>query len=419
MRHYQNEAEAARNQSAAAAEELKVERMGLDLFDSELKARHRDRAAYLGSSEDPLLGVVTDRLLDRLEDCVRKFPVALVLGGAAEQVIRGVAGGRAGIQKVIYMDSSSAMLDRVKRCAAAAALASKKADGADPSGSSGSSGSTTPNTPSASSSRSSSQPAGPAGFSQEQHDISTSTSGPAGSSKLAAEWPEVEYVQAGQEYIPLQPGTVDVVISSLGLHWVNDLPGAMAQARIALKPDGLFLAAMYGGETLQELRISCALAQMEREGGVSAFVSPLAQVRDAGNLLTRAGLAMPAVDLDTFKLHYPTPLDLVTHLRSMGEGNANVQRRKTLNRDTALAASATYHSMFGEDDGTIPATFQVMYMTGWSPHASQPKAKERGSATVSFQALADGLVQSGTAQQAGSEDGMEVETPAGPVQGTP
>ncbi|XP_040940252.1 putative methyltransferase At1g22800, mitochondrial isoform X3 [Gossypium hirsutum] len=179
-------------------------------------------------------------------------------------------------------------------------------------------------------------------------------------------------------------GRVDLVISCLGLHWTNDLPGAMIQCKLALKPDGLFLAAILGGETLKELRIACTVAQMEREGGISPRVSPLAQVRDAGNLLTRAGFALPGVDVDEYVVRYNSALDLIEHLRAMGETNALLQRTNILKRETALATAAIYDSMFAAEDGTIPATFQVIYMTGWREHPSQQKSKRRGSATISF-----------------------------------
>ncbi|KAL1063407.1 hypothetical protein V6Z11_D13G140800 [Gossypium hirsutum] len=179
-------------------------------------------------------------------------------------------------------------------------------------------------------------------------------------------------------------GRVDLVISCLGLHWTNDLPGAMIQCKLALKPDGLFLAAILGGETLKELRIACTVAQMEREGGISPRVSPLAQVRDAGNLLTRAGFALPGVDVDEYVVRYKSALDLIEHLRAMGETNALLQRTNILKRETALATAAIYDSMFAAEDGTIPATFQVIYMTGWREHPSQQKSKRRGSATISF-----------------------------------
>lgn len=198
---------------------------------------------------------------------------------------------------------------------------------------------------------------------------------------------ETSFVVGDEEFLPVRESSQDLIISCLGLHWTNDLPGAMIQCRLALKPDGLFLAAILGGETLKELRIACTVAQMEREGGVSPRLSPLAQVRDAGNLLTRAGFTLPGVDVDEYTVKYDNALQLIEHLRSMGETNALVQRNNLLKRETALATAAVYQSMFGAEDGTVPATFQVIYMTGWREHPSQQKAKRRGSATVSFQDL--------------------------------
>lgn len=198
---------------------------------------------------------------------------------------------------------------------------------------------------------------------------------------------ETSYIVGDEEFLPIKESSLDLVISSLGLHWTNDLPGAMIQCRLALKPDGLFLAAILGGETLKELRIACTVAQMEREGGISPHLSPLAQVQDAGNLLTRAGFMLPGVDVDEYIVKYRSPLELIEHLRTMGETNALLQSNKFLNRETALATAAVYESMFAAEDGTIPATFQVIYMTGWKEHSSQQKAKKRGSATISFKDL--------------------------------
>ncbi|XP_031374640.1 putative methyltransferase At1g22800, mitochondrial isoform X2 [Punica granatum] len=202
--------------------------------------------------------------------------------------------------------------------------------------------------------------------------------------KMGNENIETSFVVADEEFLPIQESSLDLVISCLGLHWTNDLPGAMIQCKLGLKPDGLFLAAILGGETLKELRIACTIAQMEREGGISPRVSPLAQVRDAGNLLTRAGFSLPGVDVDEYTVRYKSAFELIEHLRAMGETNALLQRSAILKRETALATAAIYESMFAAEDGTIPATFQVIYMTGWKEHASQPKAKRRGSATISF-----------------------------------
>eukprot|EP00192_Tetraselmis_astigmatica_P024956 CAMPEP_0117695686 /NCGR_PEP_ID=MMETSP0804-20121206/28272_1 /TAXON_ID=1074897 /ORGANISM="Tetraselmis astigmatica, Strain CCMP880" /LENGTH=187 /DNA_ID=CAMNT_0005509775 /DNA_START=306 /DNA_END=869 /DNA_ORIENTATION=+ len=179
----------------------------------------------------------------------------------------------------------------------------------------------------------------------------------------------------------------------------------MAQCRRALAPDGLFLSAFLGGNTLQEMRIACSIAEMEREGGLSARTSPLAQVSDAGNLLGVGGFALPAVDTDEFQIGYTDVLDLVSHLRRMGAGNAVSHRRMGLPRDTALAAAAVYQSMgtAGEEhseEATITATFQVVYMAGWSPHPSQQKPKQRGSATASLADLESNLADIGTLHDA-------------------
>ncbi|KAI3444265.1 hypothetical protein Pfo_000930 [Paulownia fortunei] len=115
---------------------------------------------------------------------------------------------------------------------------------------------------------------------------------------------ETSFIVADEEFLPVKESSLDLVISGLGLHWTNDLPGAMIQSRLALKADGLFLAAILGGETLRELRIACTVAQMEREGGISPRLSPLAQVRDAGNLLTRAGFTLPGVDVEEYTVRY-------------------------------------------------------------------------------------------------------------------
>jgi NADH dehydrogenase [ubiquinone] 1 alpha subcomplex assembly factor 5 len=195
----------------------------------------------------------------------------------------------------------------------------------------------------------------------------------------------------------------------------------MAQCRFALRPDGLFLGAMLGGTTLQELRIACTLAQQERLGGVSPRVSPLAQVRDAGNLLTRAGLAIPTVDVDEIEVRYRDPLGLVSHLRRMGEGSGLRQRREGLPRDAALAAAALYQATFagrgggggeeieGAEEGGVPATFQVIYMTGWAPDPSQAGAARRGSATVSLADLAAAGIGGG-GERGGEADGGAANT---------
>lgn len=163
----------------------------------------------------------------------------------------------------------------------------------------------------------------------------------------------------------------------------------MIQCRNLLRPDGFFIGALFGGDTLQELRISCTLAQQEREGGVAPRTSPLVHVRDAGNLLTRSGFSIPSVDVDDIVVNYPDPLALIDHLRRMGETNALIHQRHHLPKDTALASAAAYTALFSDEKDGCHATYQVIYMTGWSPSKDQPKAAKRGSATVSFADLSN------------------------------
>ncbi len=193
---------------------------------------------------------------------------------------------------------------------------------------------------------------------------------------------------ADEEFLPFADGSFDLIVSCLSLHWTNDLPGALLQARRALKPDGLFLAAILGGETLGELRRALIEAEMAESGGAGPRVSPFADVRDAGALLQRAGFALPVVDADTITVSYENALDLMRDLRGMGEANAIVERRKDFTRrSTLLRAAAIYEDLFA-DEGRMPATFQILNLTAWAPHASQPKALRPGSAV---HRLADAL----------------------------
>ncbi len=186
---------------------------------------------------------------------------------------------------------------------------------------------------------------------------------------------------ADEEALPFAAGRFDLVASVLGLHWVNDLPGALIQVRQSLKPDGLFLAAMLGGETLHELREAFMAAEIEQEGGAAPRVSPFAEVRDAGALLQRAGFALPVADRDTLRPRFDSPLALMATLRSMGESNAVLaQRRGATRRATLLRAAAIYQERFAEADGRVPATFEVIYLTGWAPHESQQQPLAPGSA---------------------------------------
>jgi NADH dehydrogenase [ubiquinone] 1 alpha subcomplex assembly factor 5 len=190
---------------------------------------------------------------------------------------------------------------------------------------------------------------------------------------------------ADEEYLPFRDGTFDLVASALSLQLVNDLPGALVQIRQALKPDGLFLGAVLGGNTLNELREALMLAEVEVEGGASPRVAPMAEVRDYGTLLQRAGFAMPVVDTDTVEVFYATPLALMVDLRRMGTTNALTERRKTfLRRATLRKALQIYEERFSVAGGRVKATFEIIHLAGWAPDESQPKPLQPGSACMPF-----------------------------------
>ncbi|XP_035746135.1 arginine-hydroxylase NDUFAF5, mitochondrial isoform X2 [Egretta garzetta] len=183
----------------------------------------------------------------------------------------------------------------------------------------------------------------------------------------------------------------------LYLHWVNDLPRAFREIHQVLKPDGVFIGAMFGGDTLYELRCSLQLAELEREGGFSPHVSPFTAVSDLGHLLSRAGFNTLTVDTDEIQVNYPGLFEVMEDLQGMGESNCSWNRKPLLHRETMLAAAAIYREMYGNSDGSVPATFQIYYMIGWKFHESQARPAQRGSATVSFGDLAkiDGLLSRG------------------------
>lgn len=288
----------------------------MQVFNRRSVRRHRDRAQPGLAGHDFLFREAAERLIDRLDDITRRFPLALDLGCHAGEVGHALA-GRGGIERLIQCDLSPAM-------ASAAAE----------------------------------QGGGPA---------------------LAAD----------EEALPFRAASLDLVLSNLSLHWVNDLPGAFVQVRQALKPDGLFLASMLGGATLQELRTALYEAEAEVEGGLSPRLSPLADVRDLGNLLQRAGFALPVADFETVTVSYEHPLKLMTDLRGMGEANANAARRTTFSRRaTLMRALEIYAERFAGPDGRVPATFEIITLTAWAPAPDQPKSLKRGSATAS---LADAL----------------------------
>ena len=188
-----------------------------------------------------------------------------------------------------------------------------------------------------------------------------------------------------QEVLPFQQETLDLVVSALALQFVNDLPGVLAQIRRALKPDGLLLAAMIGGDTLNELRQCFAAAEAELEGGVSPRVAPFADLRDAGHLLQRAGLALPVTDVDRIVVRYDSAFALMADIRRMGASNILVERRRTpTRRATMLRMAQLYAKRFADADGRIRATFDVVWLSGWAPHESQQRPLKPGSATASL-----------------------------------
>ena len=191
------------------------------------------------------------------------------------------------------------------------------------------------------------------------------------------------------EHVDATPESLDLMTSNLLLHAVNDLPGVLMQARRALKPDGLFLAALFGGETLTELRQSLAAAELEILGGISPRVAPFADVRDLGGLLQRAGFALPVADVERTTVRYRDFMQLIRDLRVMGETNALTERsRKPMRRDMLAATLAHYARHFADPDGRLRATFDIVYLTGWAPHESQQQPLKPGSAMAR---LADAL----------------------------
>jgi SAM-dependent methyltransferase len=276
------------------------------VFDRGAVRRQRDRAApHLGAS-DFLIRAVAERLVERLHDVRRRFPLALELGCHAGQLAQSLPDPRP-IGELIQTDLSLAM----------------------------------------------------------------------------ARHSEGMRVVADEEALPFGAARFDLILSCFSLHWINDLPGTLAQVAYALKPDGLFLAAMAGGTTLVELREALMRAELELESGAGMRVSPFVDVRDAGSLLQRAGLAMPLVDVETITVTYPHPFKLMHELRAMGEANA-LQGRRPLRRATLLRAAEIYHELFADPRGRIPATFQILMLSAWKPAPSQPQPLRRGSGQVNL-----------------------------------
>jgi SAM-dependent methyltransferase len=200
---------------------------------------------------------------------------------------------------------------------------------------------------------------------------------------------QVEF--APPEALPLAPESLDLVVSALAFQFVNDLPGVLAQIRRALKPDGLLLAALLGGDTLTELRQSFAAAEAECEGGVSPRVAPFADLRDIGALLQRAGFALPVTDVDRVVVRYGSAFALMQDLRRMGATNILRERRHSpTRRSTMLRMAQIYAARFADADGRIRATFDIVWLSGWAPHESQQKPLKPGSAKASLEVAVKG-----------------------------
>ena len=261
------------------------------IFDNRAVRHSRTRAVRTLPDHDFLINEVAERLLDRLDDITRVFPVALDMGCRTGTLAR-LLQARGGIETLVQTDPAAAM---------------------------------------------------------------------------AAQAPGLRVV-ADEAFSPFADASFDAVLTNLALHRVNDLPGALIQARRALKPDGVFLGSVFGGATLFELRSALTDAELEIEGGVSPRVAPFADVRDLGNLLVRAGLTLPVSDTDTITVSYADPLRLMADLRGMGENNVLSDRRKTFSRRATLTrALEIYRERFADDDGRVSATFEIVYLTAWAP----------------------------------------------------
>jgi len=203
-------------------------------------------------------------------------------------------------------------------------------------------------------------------------------------------------VRADTEMLPFGGEQIDLITSALALQFANDLPGTLVQIRRALKPDGLFLAALLGGATLQELRAALMTAETEITGGAAPRVAPMADVRDFGGLLQRAGFNLPVSDTDVLQVSYETPFALMDELRGMGAANALGERSsRPLRRDVLSRAAEIYAEHYRTEEGRISATFEIITLTGWAPHESQQQPLRPGSAQAR---LADAL---GTEERSG------------------
>lgn len=197
-----------------------------------------------------------------------------------------------------------------------------------------------------------------------------------------------ERAAPGAGALPIKDQEADLIVNLFGLHWANDLPGALAQIRRALRPDGLFIASLFGAATLKELRGVLTEAELEVTGGAQARISPFADGFDGAGLLQRAGFALPVSDVDRLTVRYSSPFALMRDLRAMGETNVLAGPIRPLTRKVVARAAELYIERHAEADGRVPATFEIVHLAGWAPHESQLKPAKRGSAQIK---LADAL----------------------------
>lgn len=196
-------------------------------------------------------------------------------------------------------------------------------------------------------------------------------------------------VVADEEHLPFADASLDLIVAPLTLHWTNDLPGSLIQMRRALRPDGLLMAALFAGQTLHELRGCLTEAEIEVTGGLSPRIAPMAELRDLGGLLQRAGLALPVADRETITVSYADPLKLMHDLRAMGETNVMTERHKAPMRRAVLGRTlALYAERHADAEGRVPASFEIAFLHGWAPSPDQPQPLRPGSATAR---LADAL----------------------------
>ena len=279
------------------------------IFDRALLRRRRDRIA--GSSDprrDFLFAEAGERMLDRLDDVRRSFPLTLDLG-SRDGLLGRLLQGRGGVETLIQGDLSLGLL--------------RKAGG--------------------------------------------------------------RVLQLDEEALPFAPDSFDLVLANLSLHWTNDLPGALMQIRHVLKPDGLFLGVLFGAGTLGELRTVLMEAEIAETGGASARVAPFADLQDAAGLMQRVGFALPVADVETVTVTYAGLMPLLADLRAMGEANILDARLKRPTRRAVIArAAALYQEKFAMLDGRIPASFRLIFLTGWAPHESQQQPARRGSGKVNL-----------------------------------